>query len=49
MNFTLEDFNRWVAQLEAAGYTNRSPEEVERIRALLKAGATMTAPVRTYP
>ena len=49
MNFTLKDFNRWVAQMEATGYFTVSPTEIERIRSILKAGGTMTVPVRTYP
>ena len=49
MEFTLADFERWIAQMAATGYTIKNPEEVDRIRGILKAGGTMSTPVRTYP
>ena len=45
MNFTLQDFERWLAQLAETGLTPTNPQEIERMRAILKAGGTMTAPV----
>ena len=47
--FSLADFDRWIAQMTAAGFVPTKPNEVERIRTLLKAGATMSVPVKTYP
>ena len=44
MNFTLTDFERWLAQLEATGYRITTPDAVNKIRQALKAGGTMTVP-----
>lgn len=44
MNFTSEDFERWLAFQEAMGLKPTNPEEIERIRAALKKGAMLTTP-----
>lgn len=49
LKYTLADFERWLAQLAATGLTPVNQSEVERVRAALKAGGTMTVPVQTYP
>lgn len=45
-DFTLADFERWLAQMNATGYRPTNPQEIERIRRALKSGATMTTPER---
>ena len=48
MDMTLKDFERWLEQTKATGYNipATSYPAIEKIRACLKAGGTMSTPIK---
>mgnify|MGYP001619004506 CR=1 FL=1 len=43
--FDLAEFNRWIARQSAKGFEATDPQEVERIRGILRAGGKMSRPI----